>query len=52
MGKINNDRVDELCRMLNEFMAIMKSYKVDAYKAYGTSAVRGVAEQIDSVRSD
>ena len=40
MGKINNDRVDELCRMLNEFMAIMKSYKVDAYKAYGTSAVR------------
>ena len=39
-GKISNDRVDELCRMLNEFMAIMKSYKVDAYKAYGTSAVR------------
>ncbi len=39
-GKINNDRVDELCRMLNEFMAIMKSYKVDDYKAYGTSAIR------------
>lgn len=39
-GKINNDRVDELCRMLNEFMGIMKSYKVDAYKAYGTSAIR------------
>ena len=40
MGKINNDRVDELCRMLNEFMAVMRSYKVDAYKAYGTSAIR------------
>ncbi|MDE7184125.1 MAG: exopolyphosphatase [Lachnospiraceae bacterium] len=40
MGKLNNDRVDELCRMLNEFTAIMKSYKVDAYKAYGTSAIR------------
>ncbi|MDE6363907.1 MAG: exopolyphosphatase [Lachnospiraceae bacterium] len=39
MGKLNNDRVDELCRMLNEFTAIMKSYKVDAYKAYGTSAI-------------
>ncbi len=40
MGKINNDRVDELCRMLNEFMSIMRSYKVDDYKAYGTSAIR------------
>ena len=40
MGKLNYDRVDELCRMLNEFTAIMKSYKVDAYKAYGTSAIR------------
>lgn len=39
-GKINNDRVDELCRILNEFTGIMKSYKVDAYKAYGTSAIR------------
>ena len=26
--------------MLNEFTGIMKSYKVDAYKAYGTSAIR------------
>lgn len=40
MGKINSDRVDELCRMLNEFMAVMKAYKVDGYKAYGTSAIR------------
>lgn len=39
-GKLNSDRVDELCRMLNEFKAIMKSYKVDGYKAYGTSAIR------------
>ncbi len=40
MGKIDSARVDELCRMLNEFTAIMKSYKVDGYKAYGTSAIR------------
>ena len=39
-GKIERARVDELCRMLNEFTAIMKSYKVDGYKAYGTSAIR------------
>lgn len=39
-GKISNDRVDELCRMLGEFTNIMKSYKVDDYKAYGTSAIR------------
>lgn len=39
-GKISNERVDELCRMLGEFTQIMKSYKVDDYKAYGTSAIR------------
>ena len=40
MGKIDSARVDELCRMLNEFTAIMKSYRVDGYRAYGTSAIR------------
>jgi exopolyphosphatase/guanosine-5'-triphosphate,3'-diphosphate pyrophosphatase len=39
-GKLSNDRVNELCRMLSEFTRIMKSYKVDDYKAYGTSAIR------------
>lgn len=39
-GKISNERIDELCRMLREFTQIMKSYKVDDYKAYGTSAIR------------
>lgn len=39
-GKISNERVNELCRMLNEFKDIMKSYKVDDCKAYGTSAIR------------
>ncbi len=40
MGKINAERLDELCRTLKEFSAIMKTYKVSAYKAYGTSAIR------------
>lgn len=39
-GKINSERLDELCRTLKEFSAIMKTYKVSAYKAYGTSAIR------------
>ena len=39
-GKISGERMDELCRLLREFVVIMKEYKVDAYKVYGTSAIR------------
>lgn len=39
-GKISLEKMDELCRTLKEFSGIMKAYKVDAYKAYGTSAIR------------
>lgn len=39
-GKLSYEKVDELCRVLREYAGIMKSYKVDAYKAYGTSAIR------------
>lgn len=39
-GKMTYERVDELCRYLNEYTEIMKTYKVSEYKAYGTSAVR------------
>ena len=39
-GKISAEKVDELCRTLKEFTEIMKAYKVDEYKAYGTSAIR------------
>lgn len=39
-GKISNERVDELCRVLRDYGEIMKSYRVDSYKAYGTSAIR------------
>ena len=39
-GKISNENLDELCRTLREFSDIMDSYKVDAYRAYGTSAIR------------
>lgn len=39
-GKIGSERVDELCEVLKDFKAVMDSYRVDAYKAYGTSAIR------------
>lgn len=39
-GKISPDRLDELCRTLREFAELMRSYKVDGYKLYGTSAIR------------
>ena len=39
-GKINNERVDELCRVLRDYSEIMQSYRVDGYRAYGTSAIR------------
>lgn len=39
-GRIGNEKMDELCRTLKEFSEIMSAYKVEAYRAYGTSAVR------------
>ncbi|MBO5281870.1 MAG: exopolyphosphatase [Lachnospiraceae bacterium] len=39
-GKISLEKMDELCRVLSEFAQIMDSYKVSAYRAYGTSAIR------------
>lgn len=39
-GKISYEKVDELCHVLREFVEIMKGYRVGAYKAYGTSAIR------------
>lgn len=39
-GKLDYESVDELCRVLKEFHQIMKSYQVDDYQAYGTSAIR------------
>ncbi len=39
-GIINMEHMDELCDVLSDFSSIMRSYKVDDYKAYGTSAIR------------
>ena len=39
-GKISNDKMDELCRTLNEFRNIMKTYRVEEYHVCATSAIR------------
>ncbi|MCR5590099.1 MAG: exopolyphosphatase [Lachnospiraceae bacterium] len=39
-GIISSRRMDELCEVLSDFSSIMKSYRVDDYRAYGTSAIR------------
>ena len=39
-GKISYEKVDELCCILREFAGIMKTYRVESYQAYGTSAIR------------
>ena len=44
-GKLSHEKVDELCRVLCEFGDIMKSYRVTDYQAYGTSAVREMANR-------
>ena len=45
-GKISNERVDELCKVLRDYDEIMKGYKVDQYKAYGTSAFREMGNRM------
>lgn len=45
-GRICNEKLDEICRTLKEFNGIMKAYKAEAYKAYGTSAIREAENSI------
>lgn len=39
-GKISYELVDEMCRILEEFAGVMKSYQVRDYRAYATTAMR------------
>ena len=39
-GKLSFRRTEELKRVLLEFRRIMDNYGTEAYKAYGTSAIR------------
>lgn len=39
-GKISYELVDEMCRVLEEFLTVIKSYQVSDYRAYATTAMR------------
>lgn len=39
-GKISYGLVEEMCQILEEFVQIMKTYRVKDYRAYATSAMR------------
>ena len=44
--KISKEKVDELCQVLNSFKTVMNTYKVEDYKAYGTSAIREMENKL------
>lgn len=45
-GKISIEKIDELCKVLQDFSAIMKSYKVKGYRACATSAIREASNRL------
>lgn len=45
-GRISVEMTDELCRVLNDFVRIMKGYRVDDWRVCATSAVREAANQL------
>ena len=53
-GKLSYERLEEVCRILSEYKKIMEGYRVDEYRAYGTSALRELSNKIivlDQIRS-
>ena len=41
-GKLSHEKMDELCQVLREFVSIMAEYRIDDYRACGTSAIREI----------
>jgi len=39
-GRISNEKIDDLCRVLKEFKDTCESMQVDDFRAFGTSALR------------
>ena len=39
-GKISYKLMDEMCQVLERFSQVMKAYKVEAFQAYATTAMR------------
>ncbi len=51
-GKITYVLVDEMCQVLREFMEVMKTYRVQDYRAYASSRPEGGQKQPDCSGSD
>lgn len=45
-GKIGVAKIEELCKVLNDFAGIMSGYKVEAYRACATSAIREAENKV------
>ena len=39
-GRISYSHINEMCKVLRHFSEVMKSYHINSYQAYGTSALR------------
>lgn len=39
-GRLSPEKIDDLCERLSDFAKVMKTYQVEEYVAYGTSAIR------------
>lgn len=46
LGRIRDEHMDEIFRVLRQFQAVMKEYRVTEYTAYGTSALREVSNTL------
>lgn len=44
-GKLGHEKLEELCGVLREFVTVMKGYRTEEYKAYGTSAIREISNK-------
>lgn len=45
-GKVSVEKIEALCELLESFAEIMKEYRVDAYRACATSAIRETKNRI------
>lgn len=45
-GKVSVEKFESLCELLKSFSEIMKGYRIDAYRACATSAIRETRNQV------
>jgi len=53
-GKVGMKNVDEICRVLHDYLRVIESYKISEFAAVGTSAVRATSNTqifLDQIRN-